>query len=184
MAFERFCIKTHKFLNSLIPSMGRSLPGSQHIQYRPQDKACKVIMWGKKSIDRPGLPSGGPTHNARLWGCTVVSPGLWAFATTCIIFLLSPNVEFSKGGKGDQSGIKYSKYFAEYKCLLTCKWDSPHITSLRLNINTFMFGSATAEVTESSNSVVQEDFARHINAAMAAMHMDLDNEPVSLPHGE
>ncbi|EIW85524.1 hypothetical protein CONPUDRAFT_49167, partial [Coniophora puteana RWD-64-598 SS2] len=44
-AFERFRIKTYEFLNILIPSIGRLLPGARRVQYKPQDKASTNLKF-------------------------------------------------------------------------------------------------------------------------------------------
>lgn len=92
-----------------------------------------------------------------------------------MIFLLSPDTEFSGNGIGKKSSINYKNLFFNYKKVLVTKWKSKRIEQLVTKLDNYVFGTAQP----STSSSTQEDHTDAINRAMAALDVDSDESDTS-----
>lgn len=90
-----------------------------------------------------------------------------------VIFLLSPDTEFSSSGTGKKSNICYWNLFHLYKKVLVTKWATKCIATIVTSINYYIFKAAKASAFDSAE---QDDHADAINRALAALDMDSDSE--------
>ncbi|KAG2114672.1 uncharacterized protein F5147DRAFT_649834 [Suillus discolor] len=72
-------------------------------------KVIKVVVCGRMSLF-PKARSGPPPYT-KIWQLTSCTPGLIAFGITSMIFVLSPDQEFSGDGVGAISSILYHSVF-------------------------------------------------------------------------
>lgn len=92
-----------------------------------------------------------------------------------MIFLLSPDTEFSGNGIGKKSSINYKNLFFNYKKVLVTKWKSKRIEQLVTKLDNYIFGTAQP----STFSSAQEDHTDAINRAMVALDVDSDESDAS-----
>ncbi|KAG1897927.1 uncharacterized protein F5891DRAFT_1191563 [Suillus fuscotomentosus] len=102
-------------------------------------KVIKVAICGKMSLYSEAR--GGPPSYAKIWKLTSCTPGLIAFGVTSIIFILSPDQEFSGDGVGAISSIAYHSVFQTVKKFFIVKWAHQRIKSIVDEINGYVFGS-------------------------------------------
>ncbi|EIW74928.1 hypothetical protein CONPUDRAFT_159699 [Coniophora puteana RWD-64-598 SS2] len=144
--------------------------------WEPLAKVLKVILWGPTSLDHSGPPIGGPHRNARLWNATHSTPGAFAFAAIIVIYLCSPDNEFSKDGVGAISGISYKGFFDALKRILVTYWEGTHLKLIRKKVDHYIFG--TGSDTSDPAPPLNEDLTDDINAALAAMNMPSESAEV------
>ncbi|KAF8833929.1 hypothetical protein BDN67DRAFT_1017037 [Paxillus ammoniavirescens] len=135
-------------------------PQKPFSNWKPIAQILKAVLWGKTSLALEGnhMKRAGPKTNGAKWAINVISAGSLSWAATVILFLLSPDVEFAKNGRGEKSGILYSRTFLEFKRFTIMQWESPHMRQ--------------------SSMMSYEDLTAEMDAAMAAMNMTPADEPL------
>ncbi|KAG1847397.1 hypothetical protein F4604DRAFT_1540267, partial [Suillus subluteus] len=135
-------------------------------------RILKASLRGVASLHQES--SGGGAHtNSLKWSVHQITPGSIAWAAVIVIFLLSPDTEFSSSGTGKKSNICYRNLFHLYKKVLVTKWATKRIATIVTNINHYIFKAAKASAFDSAE---QDDHADAINHALAVLEMDSDSE--------
>ncbi|KAG1877142.1 hypothetical protein C8R48DRAFT_591467, partial [Suillus tomentosus] len=133
-------------------------------------RILKASLHGVASLHQES--SGGGAHtNSLKWSVHQITSGSIAWAA--VIFLLSPDTEFSSSGTGKKSNICYRNLFHLYKKVLITKWATKCIATIVTSINYYIFKAAKASAFDSAE---QDDHADAIKCALAALDMDSDSE--------
>ncbi|KAG2104266.1 hypothetical protein BD769DRAFT_1367146 [Suillus cothurnatus] len=138
-------------------------------------KVIKVAICGKMSLYSKAR--GGPPSYAKIWKLTSCTPGLIAFGVTSIIFILSPDQEFSGDGVGAISSITYRSVFQTVKKFFIIKWTHQRIKSIVDQINGYVFdGVVKMQPTDDIQHTV-EHVTGSLDRVMAALDAsDSDSE--------
>ncbi|KAG1879728.1 hypothetical protein F4604DRAFT_1922928 [Suillus subluteus] len=101
-------------------------------------RILKASLHGVASLHQES--SGGGAHtNSLKWSVHQITPGSIAWAAVIVIFLLSPDTEFSNSSTGKKSNICYRNLFHLYKKVLVTKWATKRIATIVTNINHYIF---------------------------------------------
>ncbi|KAG1905543.1 uncharacterized protein F5891DRAFT_934331, partial [Suillus fuscotomentosus] len=130
-------------------------------------KVIKVAICGKMSLYSKAR--GGPPSYAKIWKLTSCTPGLIAFGVTSIIFILSPDQEFSGDGVGAISSITYHSVFQTVKKFFVVKWAHQHIKSIVDEINGYVFGSTVKMQPSDNTQCTVERVTESLDRIMAAL---------------
>ncbi|KAG2142231.1 uncharacterized protein EDB93DRAFT_1105486 [Suillus bovinus] len=117
-------------------------------------KVIKVAICGKASLY--SKVHGGPPSYAKIWKLTSCTPDLIAFGVTSIIFVLSPDQEFSGVGVGAISSF-------------IVKWTHQRIKSIVDEINGYVFGSTVKMQPSDDTQCTVERITESLNHIMAAL---------------
>ncbi|KAG2039872.1 hypothetical protein BDR03DRAFT_980504 [Suillus americanus] len=134
-------------------------------------KVIKVSVCGKMSLFPKG--HGSPPTYAEIWKINSCTPGMVSFGMTSVIFMLSPDQEFSGDGIGAISSIPYHTVFRAVKRFFIAKWTHEHIKTIVGQINGY---------TEQGNTLGQEGIINSIICVMAALD-DSDSSSNEDPTG-
>ncbi|KAG2135965.1 hypothetical protein DEU56DRAFT_913059 [Suillus clintonianus] len=146
-------------------------------------KVIKVAVCGKMSLYPKAR--GGPPPYAKIWQLTSCTPGLITFGVTSIIFILSPNQEFSGDGVGAISSIPYHAVFRTVKKFFAVKWTHNHIKTIVQQINTYVFDGVVKTQSDDTPGTTVEDVTDSLDRVMAVLDDDSDSDGASLyaePH--
>ncbi|KAG1788982.1 uncharacterized protein HD556DRAFT_1495893 [Suillus plorans] len=138
-------------------------------------KVIKVSVCGKMSLFPKGR--GGPPTYAKMWKLNSCTPGMIAFGVTSIIFMLSPDQEFSGDGIGAISSIPYHTIFHAVKRFFIVKWTHEHIKAIVGQINGYVFDNV-AQTEEDDTSGQPEDMVDRVMAALDDSDSSSDEDPV------
>ncbi|KAG1738666.1 uncharacterized protein EDB91DRAFT_1082696 [Suillus paluster] len=141
-------------------------------------KVIKVSVCGKMSLFPKG--HGGPPTYAKIWKLNSCTPGMISFGVTSIIFMLSPDQEFSGDGIGAISSIPYYTVFCAVKRFFIIKWTHECIKTIVGHINSYVFDNVAQ--TEQGNTSGKEDMIDSVNRVMAALD-DSDSSSNKDPTG-
>ncbi|KAG1804219.1 hypothetical protein EV424DRAFT_1285077, partial [Suillus variegatus] len=130
-------------------------------------KVIKVAICGKMSL-YPKV-HGGPPSYAKIWQLTSCTPGLIAFGVTSIIFILSPDQEFSGDGVGAISSISYHSIFNTVKKIFILKCAHQHIKSVVEKINRYVFDGTVKTQPSDDTSCTVEHVTKSLDRIMAAL---------------
>ncbi|KAG1822152.1 hypothetical protein DFJ58DRAFT_849931 [Suillus subalutaceus] len=135
-------------------------------------KVVKVVVCGKMSLF-PKARGALPPY-AKIWQLTSCTPGLIAFGVTSIIFILSPDQEFSGDGTGAISSILYHSVFRTVKKFFVVKWGRECIKNIVQQINDYIFDGATK---------TQPDYGASLYDAEPSTKTETHHKspPISLP---
>ncbi|KAG1802202.1 uncharacterized protein HD556DRAFT_1194086, partial [Suillus plorans] len=120
---------------------------------------------------------GGPPTYAKMWKLNSCTPGMIAFGVTSIIFMLSPNQEFSGDGIGAISSIPYHTIFRAVKRFFIVKWTHERIKAIVGQINGYVFDNV-AQTEEDDTSGQPEDMVDRVMAALDDSDSSSDKDPV------
>ncbi|KAG1805165.1 hypothetical protein EV424DRAFT_1330399, partial [Suillus variegatus] len=130
-------------------------------------KAMKVAVCGKMSLYSKAR--GGPPSYAKMWKLTSCTPGLIAFSVTSIIFILSPDQEFSGDGVGAISSIAYHSLFQTVKKFFVVKWNHQRIKSVVEQINGYVFDGTVKTQPSNDTQCTMEQVTESLDRVMAAL---------------
>ncbi|KAG2126013.1 uncharacterized protein EDB93DRAFT_1257817 [Suillus bovinus] len=130
-------------------------------------KVIKVAICGKMSLYPKAR--GGPPSYAKIWQLTSCTPGLIAFGVTSIIFILSPDQEFSGDGVGTISSISYHSIFKTVKKIFILKCAHQRIKSVVKKINGYVFDGTVKTQPSDDTSCTVEHITKSLNHIMAAL---------------
>ncbi|KAG1785855.1 uncharacterized protein HD556DRAFT_1450296 [Suillus plorans] len=144
-------------------------------------KVIKVAICGKMSLYSKAR--GGPPSYAKIWRLTSCTPGLIAFGVTSIIFILSPDQEFSGDGVGAISSIAYHSLFQTVKKFFIVKWTHQRIKSIVDEINGYVFGGTVKMQPSDDTQCTVECVTESLDRIMAALDAsDSDSNDESLEY--
>ncbi|KAG2074145.1 hypothetical protein BDR04DRAFT_1115707 [Suillus decipiens] len=138
-------------------------------------KVIKVSLCSKMSLFPKG--HGGPPTYAKIWKLNSCTPDMIAFGVTSIIFMLSPDQEFSRDGIGVISSIPYYTIFHAVKRFFIIKWTHKHIKALVGQINSYVFNNV-AQMEEDNISGQPEDMVDCVMAALDDSDSSSDEFPI------
>ncbi|KAG1772857.1 hypothetical protein EV702DRAFT_935104, partial [Suillus placidus] len=142
-------------------------------------KVIKVSVCSKMSLFPKGR-GGLPTY-AKIWKLNSCTPGMIAFGVTlvCInvIFMLSPDQEFSGDGIGAISSIPYHTVFRAVKRFFIVKWTHERIKAIMGQINGYVFDNV-AQMEEDYTSGQPEDMVDRVMAALDDSDSSSDEDPI------
>ncbi|KAG1857470.1 hypothetical protein F4604DRAFT_1931423 [Suillus subluteus] len=138
-------------------------------------KVIKVSVCGKMSLFPKGR--GGPPTYAKIWKLNSCTPGMISFGVTSIIFMLSPDQEFSGDGIGAISSIPYHTVFRAVKRFFIVKWTHEHIKAIVGQINGYVFDNV-AQTEEDDTSGQPEDMVDRVMAALDDSDSSSDEDPI------
>ncbi|KAG1784518.1 uncharacterized protein HD556DRAFT_1198997, partial [Suillus plorans] len=130
-------------------------------------KAMKVAVCGKMSLYSKAR--GGPPSYAKMWKLTSCTPGLITFSVTSIIFILSPDQEFSGDGVGAISSIAYHSLFQTVKKFFVVKWNHQRIKSVVEQINGYVFDGTVKTQPSNDTQCTMEQVTESLDRVMAAL---------------
>ncbi|KAG1785937.1 uncharacterized protein HD556DRAFT_1194780, partial [Suillus plorans] len=137
-------------------------------------KVVKVAVCGKMSLF-PKARSGLPPY-AKIWQLTSCTPGLIAFGVTSIIFILSPDQEFSGDGIGAILLISYHSVFRTVKKFFVVKRGHEHVKNIVQQINDYIFDGTTKTQPDCSLDTAVEDITDSLDRVMAALDAESDSD--------
>ncbi|KIK37498.1 hypothetical protein CY34DRAFT_34198, partial [Suillus luteus UH-Slu-Lm8-n1] len=112
---------------------------------------------------------GGPPSYAKMWKLTSCTPGLIAFSVTSIIFILSPDQEFSGDGVGAISSIVYHSLFQTVKKFFVVKWNHQCIKSVIKQINGYVFDGTVKTQPSNDTQCAMEQVTESLDHVMAVL---------------
>ncbi|KAG2034081.1 hypothetical protein BDR03DRAFT_1013694 [Suillus americanus] len=127
----------------------------------------KVAICGKMSL-YPKV-RGGPPSYAKIWQLMSGTPGLISFGVTSIIFILSPDQEFSGNGVGAISSISYHSIFKTVKKIFILKCAHQCIKSVVEKINGYVFDGIVKTQPSDDTSCTVEHVTKSLDCIMAAL---------------